>query len=44
MVLKEGRVIFDGPTDEALTNPLVLEQIGDWDKLRNQMRDTRRLG
>ena len=41
VVLKEGRVIFDGPTEEALSNPVVLEQIGDWDKLRNQMRDSR---
>ena len=44
VVLKEGRVIFDGPTEEALSNPVVLEQIGDWDKLRNQMRDSRRYG
>ncbi len=44
VVLKEGRVIFDGPTEEALSTPVVLEQIGDWDKLRNQMRDSRRSG
>lgn len=44
VVLKEGSVVFDGPTDEALSNPLVIEQIGDWDKLRNQMRDTRGFG
>ena len=44
VVLKEGRVIFDGPTDEALSNQLVLEQIGNWDKLRNQMRDARHFG
>ncbi|MHA1928157.1 MAG: energy-coupling factor ABC transporter ATP-binding protein [Candidatus Thorarchaeota archaeon] len=44
VVLKEGRVIFDGPTDEALSNQLVLDQIGNWDKLRNQMRDARHFG
>ncbi|MDF1539247.1 MAG: ABC transporter ATP-binding protein [Candidatus Thorarchaeota archaeon] len=37
VVLKEGKVIFDGPTHEALTNTEVLAQIGDWDSLKRDM-------
>ncbi len=37
VVLKEGKVIFDGPTHLALKDDDVLAQIGDWDSLRRDM-------
>jgi energy-coupling factor transporter ATP-binding protein EcfA2 len=41
LVLNNGRIIFDGPTNEALSNQSVLDQIGDWNKLREQMIESR---
>ncbi|MHA2082784.1 MAG: energy-coupling factor ABC transporter ATP-binding protein [Candidatus Thorarchaeota archaeon] len=40
-VLKNGQIIFDGPTDEALRNSAVLEQIGNWDRLKERMKSSR---
>ncbi len=37
VVLKEGEVIFDGPTHKALNNAEVLDQIGNWDALKRDM-------
>ena len=37
LVLNNGRVVYDGPIDEALDTPLVLEQIGDWNELAQKM-------
>jgi cobalt/nickel transport system ATP-binding protein len=41
LVLNDGKILFDGPTNEALSNQSVLDQIGDWNKLREQMIDSR---
>ncbi|MFW9921299.1 MAG: energy-coupling factor ABC transporter ATP-binding protein [Candidatus Thorarchaeota archaeon] len=41
VVLKEGKVIFDGPTHKALKNEDVLAQIGDWESLRRDMNRSR---
>ena len=37
LVLKQGKTIFDGPVEEALTKQEVIDQIGDWSRLRNDM-------
>jgi cobalt/nickel transport system ATP-binding protein len=41
LVLNDGKILFDGPTNEALSNQAVLDQIGDWNKLKEQMVDSR---
>ncbi len=41
IALKEGRVLFDGPTHKALNDAEVLEQIGDWDSLKREMAQKR---
>jgi cobalt/nickel transport system ATP-binding protein len=37
-VLRDGRVIYDGPTAEAMRTEAVIENVGDWDHLRRKMR------
>ncbi|MFO7835982.1 MAG: ABC transporter ATP-binding protein [Candidatus Thorarchaeota archaeon] len=39
MVLHEGRVIFDGRPDVALASQDVVDKIGDWEYLRNVLRN-----
>jgi len=41
LVLNKGRVIYDGPIDEALDTPLVLEQVGNWNQLAQKMAASR---
>ena len=41
LVLNNGQVVYDGPIDEALDAPLVLEQIGNWNQLAQKMAASR---
>ncbi len=41
VVLREGRTLFDGPVEEALSRQEVLDQIGDWDALQIEMQASR---
>jgi len=36
-VIKDGRIIYDGPTKEAMKQPEVIENIGDWAQLKEQI-------
>ncbi|MBY8999085.1 MAG: hypothetical protein KGD60_15285 [Candidatus Thorarchaeota archaeon] len=36
-VIEDGRIIYDGPTKEALKRKEVTDNIGDWDQLREQI-------
>lgn len=36
-VIEDGRIIYDGPTKEALTRKEVTDNIGDWNQLREQI-------
>ncbi len=38
IALENGRVVFDGPSASALTSPVVLSQIGDWEELATALR------
>ncbi len=40
-VIKEGRIIYDGPTREAMRRKEVTENIGDWNKLKEQIASYR---
>jgi ABC-type multidrug transport system ATPase subunit len=40
-VIKEGRIVYDGPTKEAMRTRAVFENIGDWGQLRKQILSTR---
>ncbi|MFW9793904.1 MAG: energy-coupling factor ABC transporter ATP-binding protein [Candidatus Thorarchaeota archaeon] len=40
-VIKDGRIIYDGPTNEAITQKEVLENIGDWNQLKEQISSYR---
>ncbi len=42
-VLHEGRMIYDGPVEQALKDPNISHQTGDWDELRCRMRRYRGL-
>ena len=42
-IMHEGRIIYDGPVEEALNNPNISNQTGDWDTLRHRMRKYRGL-
>ena len=42
-IMHEGRIIYDGPVEEALNNPNISNQTGDWDNLRHRMRKYRGL-
>jgi len=41
VVLREGRTLFDGPVEEALSRQEVLDQIGDWEALQIEMQASR---
>ncbi len=41
LVLESGRVVYDGPADEALREPRVLGQVGDWGRLRESIHRSR---
>ena len=41
LVLNNGRILLDGPTDEALQSQVVLDNIGDWNKLQEKMVESR---
>jgi len=41
-VIKDGRIVYDGPTVEAMKNTAVTENIGDWSRLREQILTNRR--
>jgi len=36
-VIEDGRIIYDGPTKEALRRKEVMDNIGDWNQLREQI-------
>ncbi|TFG97332.1 energy-coupling factor ABC transporter ATP-binding protein [Candidatus Thorarchaeota archaeon] len=36
-VIEDGRIIYDGPTKEAITRKEVIDNIGDWNQLREQI-------
>ncbi|OLS29967.1 MAG: Cobalt import ATP-binding protein CbiO [Candidatus Thorarchaeota archaeon AB_25] len=40
-VIKEGRIVYDGPTKEAMRSKAVTENIGDWGRLRGQIVSNR---
>ena len=40
-VIKEGRIVYDGPTKEAMKTSALTENIGDWSKLREQIVSNR---
>ena len=42
-VLHDGKMIYDGPVEQALQNSSVTRQTGDWDELRRRMREYRGL-
>jgi cobalt/nickel transport system ATP-binding protein len=41
-VIKEGRIVYDGPTSEAMRSKAVAENIGDWGQLQKEMSYGRR--
>jgi len=40
-VIKEGRIVYDGPTSEAMRSRAVTENIGDWSGLREKIVSAR---
>jgi len=40
-VIKDGRIVYDGPTKEAMSSKAVFENIGDWGQLREQIMSVR---
>ena len=38
-VLEEGKIVFDGPTSDALDDDTVTRNIGDWEQLRKKIRN-----
>lgn len=40
-VIKEGRIVYDGPTNEAMKSKAVTENVGDWRRLREQIVSSR---
>jgi cobalt/nickel transport system ATP-binding protein len=40
-VIKEGRIVYDGPTSEAMRSRAVTENIGDWSSLREKIVSAR---
>ena len=40
-VIKDGRIVYDGPTREAMKQPEVIENIGDWSQLKEQISSYR---
>ncbi|NHJ13288.1 MAG: ABC transporter ATP-binding protein [Candidatus Thorarchaeota archaeon] len=41
LVLRNGRVLYDGPVNEALAREDVLDQIGNWEYLKQDMIESR---
>jgi cobalt/nickel transport system ATP-binding protein len=41
-VIKEGRIVYDGPTTEAMRSRAVTENVGDWGQLQKEMLYDRR--
>ncbi|MGQ4910833.1 MAG: energy-coupling factor ABC transporter ATP-binding protein [Candidatus Thorarchaeota archaeon] len=42
-VMKEGRIVYDGPTSQAKQTKVVTENIGDWSGLRRRIQSERRV-
>ncbi|MHA1769070.1 MAG: energy-coupling factor ABC transporter ATP-binding protein [Candidatus Thorarchaeota archaeon] len=42
-VMKEGRIVYDGPTSQAMQTKVVTENIGDWSGLRRQIQSDKRI-
>ncbi|MGY5853950.1 MAG: ABC transporter ATP-binding protein [Candidatus Thorarchaeota archaeon] len=40
-VIKEGKIVYDGPTEEAMRTKVVAENVGDWTELRRQIKSYR---
>lgn len=40
-VLSNGRLVYDGPTNEAIRSKVVSENIGDWVKLRKRIVESK---
>jgi cobalt/nickel transport system ATP-binding protein len=40
-VINDGRIVYDGPTKEAMRSKVVTENIGDWGRLREQIVSNR---
>jgi cobalt/nickel transport system ATP-binding protein len=40
-LIKDGRIIYDGPTKEAMRSKIVTENVGDWGRLREQIVSNR---
>ena len=40
-VIQNGRIVFDGPTKEAMRSQEVIENIGDWNQLKEQIASYR---
>jgi cobalt/nickel transport system ATP-binding protein len=40
-VIKDGRIVYDGPTNEAMRSKVVTDNIGDWGHLRDQIVSNR---
>ena len=36
-VIKDGHIIYDGPTKEAIRSKVVAENVGDWGQLKKQI-------
>jgi cobalt/nickel transport system ATP-binding protein len=41
VVIENGRIIFDGPIEEALAKQEVINNLGNWDHLRKKIRSNR---
>jgi cobalt/nickel transport system ATP-binding protein len=41
LVLNNGKMLFDGPTEEALQSQVVLDNIGNWNQLQSKMIESR---
>ncbi|MFW9907004.1 MAG: energy-coupling factor ABC transporter ATP-binding protein [Candidatus Thorarchaeota archaeon] len=37
-VIQEGKIVYDGPTSEAITARIVTDNIGDWSKLKQTIQ------
>ena len=40
-VIKEGKIVYDGPTEEAMRTKVVAENVGDWTELRRHIKSYR---
>ncbi|MCK5239228.1 MAG: ABC transporter ATP-binding protein [Candidatus Thorarchaeota archaeon] len=37
-VIQDGKIVFDGPTHEAVRTKVVIDNVGDWGQLRQQIK------